>query len=79
MNRQLVGLVSRTGLMPQTFYSRIQLLNRAQGHSSEVYCVLFDRTGQYIFSVCQVGCIVWPNVGHLIFVSVLCFRDLTTV
>ena len=34
-----------------------KLCCRILGHLSAVYCVLFDRTGQYIFTVC------WENVG----------------
>lgn len=36
--------------MPKAIYANIQLQRRTLGHLSAVYCVLFDRTGQYIIT-----------------------------
>lgn len=37
--------------MPAKLYGRVQQFCRTLGHLTAVYCVLFDRTGQYIFTV----------------------------
>lgn len=51
LGKELTGSVDQNSSAPSKLYGRIQLFNRALGHLSAVYCVLFDRTGQYIFTV----------------------------
>lgn len=50
--RSLSGLGSNScrKQLPTQFYARAQLFRRLLGHLSSVYCVLFDRSGNYIFT-----------------------------
>ena len=48
---QLCGCARRDHLMPQHMYTKMSQLSRSLGHLSAVYCVLFDRTGNYIITV----------------------------
>ncbi len=49
--RQSSGPLVRRQAIPPSFYNKQELLRRTLGHLSAVYCVLFDRTGQYILTV----------------------------
>ncbi|XP_057373055.1 bromodomain and WD repeat-containing protein 3-like [Daphnia carinata] len=48
--REFTGSFDQRAIAPAKLYSRVQLFCRTLGHLSAVYCVLFDRTGQYIFT-----------------------------
>ncbi|XP_052810053.1 PH-interacting protein-like isoform X2 [Mya arenaria] len=37
-------------IIPTCMYARMQRLSRKLGHLSAVYCVLFDRTGEFVFT-----------------------------
>jgi len=50
-SRELTGSLHQTTSTPPRLYGRVQLFCRTLGHLSAVYCVLFDRTGNYIFTV----------------------------
>jgi hypothetical protein len=52
LGREFTGSFDARSAAPAKLYSRVQLFCRTLGHLSAVYCVLFDRTGQYIFTVC---------------------------
>ncbi|XP_065578640.1 PH-interacting protein-like [Artemia franciscana] len=47
---ELLGNSFKKELVPTTFYSKLKLCSRNLGHLSAVFCVLFDRTGRYIFT-----------------------------
>lgn len=53
--RELSGGCHREFLMPTRMYHKMTLLSRSLGHLSAVYCVAFDRTGEYIFTVSIVA------------------------
>lgn len=48
--RENSGPLARREAVPSRFYSRLQLYRHTLGHLSAVYCVLYDRTGQYIIT-----------------------------
>jgi len=48
---QLCGCTRRDHLVPRLMYTKMLQLLRLLGHLSAVYCVLFDRTGNYIITV----------------------------
>ncbi|XP_046581352.1 bromodomain and WD repeat-containing protein 3-like [Haliotis rubra] len=48
--RELTGRSRRDLIFPGHQYSHVSLHDRKLGHLSAVYCVSFDRTGQYIFT-----------------------------
>ncbi len=47
------GLVNPFQVKSANLYSKMTQLTRALGHLSAVYCVLFDRTGQFIITVSE--------------------------
>nr|XP_042900539.1 bromodomain and WD repeat-containing protein 3 [Parasteatoda tepidariorum] len=50
MSRELSGSLSCAHTFTPKVYARQQNYRRLLGHLSSVYCVLFDRTGKYIFT-----------------------------
>ncbi|ESP01057.1 hypothetical protein LOTGIDRAFT_140025, partial [Lottia gigantea] len=48
--QKLSGRSRKDIVFPTPFYKKIERYDRKLGHLSAVYCVLFDRTGQYIFT-----------------------------
>ena len=48
--RSCSGPITRRLAIPTSFYSKQTLLRRTLGHLSAAYCVLFDRTGNYIIT-----------------------------
>lgn len=48
--RSLSGLADFSRQLSMRFFSKAQLFRRLLGHLSSVYCVLFDRSGHYIFT-----------------------------
>ncbi|CAN7983895.1 unnamed protein product [Ixodes pacificus] len=48
--RALSGLPNCSQQLSTKFFSKAQLFRRLLGHLSSVYCVLFDRSGHYIFT-----------------------------
>ena len=52
--RENSGPLSQRQLLPTKCYERFTRYRRLLGHLSSVYCVSFDRTGRYIFTVCLV-------------------------
>ena len=50
---QMSGSVRVSNVLPSCAYNKISMHGRKLGHLSAVYCVLFDRTGNYIFTVCH--------------------------
>ncbi|XP_076307639.1 PH-interacting protein-like [Tachypleus tridentatus] len=48
--REANGSMKCHHLVSSKIYSKQQLYRRMLGHLSSVYCVLFDRTGKYIFT-----------------------------
>lgn len=52
--REMSGAIPRSRfLMPNT-YSALQVQRKTLGHLSAVYCLVFDTTGRYIFTVRQI-------------------------
>lgn len=50
-------------VIPTCMYDRMQQHSRKLGHLSSVYCLLFDRTGQYIFTAADDGLVkIWWTV-----------------
>ncbi|PRD28451.1 UNVERIFIED_CONTAM: Brwd1 [Trichonephila clavipes] len=49
-SREYSGSLSSTHTFTPKIYARQQPYRRLLGHLSSVYCVLFDRTGKYIFT-----------------------------
>lgn len=52
ISRENSGSLSQRQLLPTKCYDRYIRYRRLLGHLSSVYCVAFDRTGRYIFTVC---------------------------
>lgn len=50
ISREISGPKSITHLWPANFYGKYKQYCRRIGHLSAVFCVLFDRTGRYIFT-----------------------------
>ncbi|KAL1131749.1 hypothetical protein AAG570_011362, partial [Ranatra chinensis] len=48
--RELSGPIAKRHAIDTRLYCKIHLLNRALGHLSAVYCLLFDRTGKYVIT-----------------------------
>ncbi|KAK6636696.1 hypothetical protein RUM43_010358 [Polyplax serrata] len=48
--RRNSGPFTRKQVIPAKLYCHMQLHNRTLGHLSAVYCLLFDRTGQFVFT-----------------------------
>lgn len=48
-----VGCANKT--VPTSVYSKLTMHDRKLGHLSAVYCISFDRTGKYIFTVSLVS------------------------
>ena len=59
MSRELTGSIDQRSAVPAQVYGRVQLFSRTLGHRSLVGYVLFDQTGQYIFTVCRIKRNVW--------------------
>ena len=51
IGREMKGSIDKRSAVPAELCGRIQLFCRTLGHLSPVYCVMFDKTGQYIFTV----------------------------
>ena len=51
ISRENSGTLSQRQLLPTKCYDRYIRYRRLLGHLSSVYCVSFDRTGRYIFTV----------------------------
>lgn len=49
--REMSGQSRTDHACPNHFYTKINMHARKLGHLSAVYCVSFDRTGHYIFTV----------------------------
>ena len=49
--REISGPLQRRQAVPTCLYSKQQLFSRTLGHLSAVYCLLFDRSGQYVITV----------------------------
>ena len=49
----MCGSVRFEAVLPTRSYAKINLLFKALGHLTAVYCVTFDRTGEYIMTVCK--------------------------
>lgn len=54
-SRQLTGCTRFDHAVPGHLYTKLMLLSRSLGHLSSVYCVAFDRTGNYIFTVSNLA------------------------
>ena len=54
ISRENSGPLSQRQLLPSKCYDRFTRHRRLLGHLSSVYCVSFDRTGRYIFTVCPI-------------------------
>lgn len=67
--RESSGPMTRKLAITNRFYKKKQLLRRTLGHLSAVYCVLFDRTGRYIFTGADDLLVkLWSSVdGRLLF------------
>lgn len=52
--RETSGPFNRKHMMAGCLFKNIQQLGLTQGHLSAVYCVLFDSSGRYIFTVSTV-------------------------
>ncbi|KAG8189872.1 hypothetical protein JTE90_023378 [Oedothorax gibbosus] len=50
ISRETSGVLTTRHTFTPKVYARQQLYRRILGHLSSVYCVLFDRTGKYIFT-----------------------------
>lgn len=50
-SRECCGHQNINKSISSKFYSKQQMHKRYLGHLSSVYCVAFDRTGKYIFTV----------------------------
>lgn len=50
MGREHSGPLRRQQAVPPHFFAKQQLHRRLLGHLSAVYCLLFDRTGRYVFT-----------------------------
>jgi len=48
--REISGPLQRRQAVPTCLYSKQQLFSRTLGHLSAVYCLLFDRSGQYVIT-----------------------------
>jgi len=48
---EMCGHSTFNHMVPVSMYSQIRQLSRKVGHLSAVYCVLFDRTGEFMFTV----------------------------
>ena len=56
MSREVKGSKIGSERISANFYQeRIKLSSRAVGHLTAVYCVLYDNTGRYIFTV-SISC-----------------------
>ena len=51
MAREMCGIASVRHIRPSSCYGKMSPLSKALGHLSAVYCVLFDRTGDFIITV----------------------------
>lgn len=49
--RELCGSAQLRTVMPAKSYAKLNLLFKALGHLTAVYCVAFDRTGDYLMTV----------------------------
>lgn len=49
--RELCGSAQQRTVMPAKSYAKLNLLFKALGHLTAVYCVAFDRTGDYLMTV----------------------------
>ncbi|CAL1534125.1 unnamed protein product [Lymnaea stagnalis] len=47
---EMSGVVRHHSVVPTSVFNKIVMHGRKLGHLSAVYCVLFDRTGNYIFT-----------------------------
>ncbi|CAL1275181.1 unnamed protein product [Larinioides sclopetarius] len=68
ISRESSGPVSQTHTFTSKLYARPQVYRRLLGHLSSVYCVLFDRTGKYIFTGADDSLVkIWSAVdGRLL-------------
>ncbi len=48
---QMSGVLSHRQVKSNSLFAKLTQLTRALGHLSAVYCVVFDRTGQFIITV----------------------------
>ncbi|KAG0715178.1 Bromodomain and WD repeat-containing protein 1 [Chionoecetes opilio] len=55
MGREVGATLRRSHVLTNKFFSRTQLCLRSIGHLSAVYCMLFDRTGKYVFPQSKDG------------------------
>ena len=62
-SRALSGACRKDLAFPTKMYSKMTLLSRSLGHLSAVYCVAFDRTGEYIFTVSLQGILYFAVDG----------------
>lgn len=51
ISRENSGPLTQKQLLPTKYYENYSKFRRLLGHLSSVYCVAFDRTGRYIFTV----------------------------
>ncbi|KAK3780024.1 hypothetical protein RRG08_029717 [Elysia crispata] len=59
---QTCGVVRHHSIIPSSTYHKISMHGRKLGHLSAVYCVLFDRSGRYIFTGADDGLVkIWST------------------
>jgi hypothetical protein len=51
IGRQICGRLPTRCLLPKETITRLELHCRILGHLSAVFCVAFDRTGEFVFTV----------------------------
>ncbi len=54
ISRENSGPLTLRQLLPTKCYDKMRKYRRLLGHLSSVYCVSFDRTGRYIFTVSSI-------------------------
>ncbi|XP_013385977.1 bromodomain and WD repeat-containing protein 3 [Lingula anatina] len=61
---QMCGVVRHEHAVPDKLYSKFNMYSRILGHLSAVYCVAFDRTGDFIFTGADDSLVkIWSAVS----------------
>ena len=53
--RQAAGAGMTASSIPTCLYSKVTMIDRKLGHLSSVYCVTYDRTGDFIITVSAIS------------------------
>lgn len=69
--REMSGQSRTDHACPNHFYTKINMHARKLGHLSAVYCVSFDRTGNYIFTVSRSICtrFLYANISCILLLA----------